>query len=237
MSGSDLFVLVHSPLVGPLTWALVAEALHQWGHDVLVPVLRDTDDDDRPYWQQQVASVTQALAAVPADRALVLVGHSGAGALLPAIGQTAGRRVATYIFVDAGLPLDGTSRLDEMAVSAPELAQQLRTHLATGGRFPEWGEEDLRDVVPDDGLRRRLVAELQPRPLAFFAEPIPGFAQGPDAPCAYLQFGTAYAPAGARAQRDGWAYRQLAGGHFHMLVDSAGVAAALVDLAQARLKR
>jgi hypothetical protein len=235
MSGSDLFVLVHSPLVGPLTWAPVAEALRQWGHDALVPVLRDTDDDDRPYWQQQVASAVQALTAVPADRALVLAGHSGAGALLPAIGQTAGHRVATYIFVDAGLPLDGTSRLDEMAISAPELAQQLRTHLAAGGRFPEWGEEDLRDVIPDDGLRRRLMAELQPRPLAFFAEPIPGFAQGPDAPCAYLQFGTAYAPAGARAQRDGWAYRHLAGGHFHMLVDPAGVAAALVDLAQSRL--
>src|SRR2546425_6243858 len=97
MSGSNLFVLVHSPLVGPLTWALVAETLHQWGHDALVPVLRDTDDDDRPYWQQQVASVTPALAAVPADRALVLVGHSGAGALLPALRPNAGHRVATHI--------------------------------------------------------------------------------------------------------------------------------------------
>src|SRR5438105_14128710 len=143
MSGSDLFVLVHSPLVGPLTWAPVAEALRQWGHDALVPVLRDTDDDDRPYWQQQVASVTQTLAAVPADRALVLVGHSGAGALLPAIGQTAGHRVAAYIFVDAGLPLDGMSRLDAMADSAPELAERLRAHLTAGGRFPTGGAENL----------------------------------------------------------------------------------------------
>jgi hypothetical protein len=234
MSMSDLFVLVHSPLVGPLTWALVAEALHRRRIDTLVPVLRDTEDSDRPFWQQEIASVTQALAAVPADRTLVLVGHSGAGALLPAIGQTAGHRISTYIFVDAGLPLDGMSRLEEMIVSAPELAQQLRAHLAAGGRFPTWSEEDLRDVVPDARLRQRLVAELQPRPLAFFTEPIPGFARGSDARCAYLQFGTAYAGAGERAQRNGWAYRHLAGGHFHMLVDPAGVTAALIDLAQPR---
>jgi pimeloyl-ACP methyl ester carboxylesterase len=233
---SDLFVLVHSPLVGPLTWALVAEVLRQRGIDALVPVLRDAEDSDQPYWQQEVASVTQALAAEPVDRALVLVGHSGAGALLPAIGQSAEHRITAYIFVDAGLPLDGMSRLEEMAASAPELAEQLRAHLAAGGRFPTWGEEDLRDVVPDARLRRRLLAELQPRPLAFFAEPIPGFAQGPDVPCPYLQFGTTYAAAGERAQRDGWPYRQLAGGHFHMLVDPAGVAAALVDLAQPQPK-
>jgi hypothetical protein len=227
---SNFFVLVHSPLVGPLTWSLVAEALHQRGLDAVVPVLRDAEDSGHPYWRQEVASVTQALTSVPADRTLVLVGHSGAGALLPAIGQAAGRRVGTYVFVDAGLPLDGTSRLDEMAFSAPELAHELRTHLAAGGRFPEWREKDLRDIVPDERLRRRLVAELQPRPLAFFEEPIPGFTQGPDAPCAYLQFGTTYARVGERAQRDGWAYRQVEGGHFHMLVDPAGVAAALIDL-------
>jgi hypothetical protein len=29
----------------------------------------------------------------------------------------------------------------------------------------------------------------------------------------------------------GWAYRRLEGGHFHMLVDPAAVAAALLDLA------
>jgi hypothetical protein len=150
---------------------------------------------------------------------------------LPAIGQAVEGRVATYIYADAGLPLDGATRLDEMAVTAPELAGELRVHLAAGGRFPEWSEEDLRDVVPEAELRRGLVTELRPRPLAFFEEPIPGFGGEPEAPCAYLQFGTAYAAAGEQARRAGWAFRQLAGGHFHMLVDPAGVAAALIELA------
>lgn len=231
MALSDLFVLVHSPLAGPFTWSLVAAALQQRGIDALVPLLRDTEDSAQPYWQQGVSAVVQALGAVPAERAVVLVGHSGAGALLPAIGQATERRVRTYIFVDAGLPLDGTSRLEEMALTAPDLAQQLRTHLAAGGRFPEWTDDDLREVVPAAAVRQRLLAELQPRPLAFFTEPIPGFAPEPTAPCAYLQFGLAYAAAGERAQRGGWAYRQLAGGHFHMLVDPASVADALRALA------
>lgn len=37
------------------------------------------------------------------SRDVVLVGHSGAGALLPAIGAFSPRPVAGYLFVDAGL--------------------------------------------------------------------------------------------------------------------------------------
>jgi hypothetical protein len=227
---SNLFVLVHSPLVGPLTWSLAARALRRQGHDSLVPVVRDRESSMHPYWEQEVASVAQALVDAPAERGLVLVGHSGAGALLPAIGLRTEHATAAYLFVDAVLPLDGASQLDEMRATAPALARELRTHLAAGGRFPEWREEDLVDAIPNARLRRRLVAELQPRPLAFFDEPIPGFAEGPDGPCAYLQFGAAYDVAGARAQREGWAYRRIKGEHFHMLVDPVGVAGALVDL-------
>ena len=36
--GSPLVVLVHSPLVGPTTWAPVARRLRARGHDVRVPV-------------------------------------------------------------------------------------------------------------------------------------------------------------------------------------------------------
>ena len=54
----------------------------------------------------------------------------------------------------------------------------------------------------------------------------------PDAPCAYLRFGAnpAYDAAAAEAQRRGWPLRSIEGDHFHMLVDPAGVADALLDL-------
>ena len=227
----DYFVLIHSPLVGPLTWSLVAEDMRRRGIDVLAPTLHD-GDTGLPYWQQCATAMSGALEGVPADRALILIGHSGAGPLLPAIGWSSGHRIGAYVFVDAGLPLDGRSRLDGMEASDPTTATHLRQHLAAGGRFPEWSEDDLRDALPDVRLRRQMVAELRPRPLAFFEEPIPGFANGPDAPCGYLKFSPPYAPDAERAQRDGWAYREIEAAHFHVLVDPAGVATALIDLAQ-----
>jgi hypothetical protein len=97
-------VLVHSPLVGPFTWSLVAQHLQAGGFDVLVPPLTDSGGTPPPYWQQHTASVQRALASLPQERALVLVGHSGAGSLLPVLAQAARHPVKAYLFVDAGLP-------------------------------------------------------------------------------------------------------------------------------------
>src|SRR5690348_6220402 len=80
------FVLIHSPLVSPFTWRSTAAALAARGHTARVPDLRDTPGAG-PYWQQHAASAAAALADLPADRPLILVAHSGAGALLPAIAQ------------------------------------------------------------------------------------------------------------------------------------------------------
>lgn len=95
-----------------------------------------------------------------------------------------------------------------------EIAQHLRAHLAAGGRFPDWSEEDLCEAIPDASLRQQLVAELQPRDAAFINEPIPGFAPGPHAPCAYLRFSPAYEKAAARAGQAGWPVRVMPAGHF-----------------------
>src|SRR5437762_1429093 len=81
-----IFVLVHSPLVGPFTWALVADVLKKRGIEVAVPVLRNDQYEHRtgiPYWKQHALVVKNALASYPLDRSLILVGHSGAGPLLP----------------------------------------------------------------------------------------------------------------------------------------------------------
>ena len=219
--------LIHSPLVGPLTWFLVAERLRESGIEALTPELRDAVGSDAPYWRQHAESVGYALRTVPPDRPLTLVGHSGAGSLLPAIRQAAGRPVAGYIFVDAGLPHDGRSRLDEMHAESPEYAAELRAHIAAGGRFPEWTDDDLREIIPDDRLRRQMLAELRPRALDFFAEPIQVFAGWPDAPCSYIQLSPAYAGPAEEARRAGWPVRTFDAGHFHMLVDPVAVAAAL----------
>src|SRR6478609_2526708 len=116
-----VFVLVPSPLCGPFTWAATAEELRQRGWEAVVPALEDTGDNASiPYLQQHAESVRRALALVAADRAVILVGHSGAGPLLLALGAAGGHPVAAYVFVDAGIPQDGASRLDLMVAEAPE---------------------------------------------------------------------------------------------------------------------
>ncbi len=219
------FVLVHSPLVGPITWALVSNELRRHGHGSLVPEL--ASPTETPFWPQHVDSVVGVLADLPAADPVVLVGHSGAGPLLPAIGRAAGRPVAAYIFVDAGLPTGGASRM-----STGGFADYLRDLYARDERFPNWRDPDLRDTVPDLALRARLIAELRPQPLAFWEERLSVVGNWPDAPGAYLQFTPAYDADAQQALRLGWPYRHIAGNHFHMLVDPTAVTDALLDLAR-----
>jgi len=225
------FVLIHSPLVGPITWSLVADALRERAIEGVTPTLHDADGTGAPYWEQHAEAVARAVAHVPTDRPLVMVGHSGVGPLLPVIRRRLPHPVLAYVFVDAGLPLDGLSRLAAMGAEDPDFALELRRHLVAGGHFPDWTDEDLREAIPDDRLRRLMVTELHPRSLAFFEEPIPGFVAAPDAPCGYLRFSAAYDEPADRARRAGWAYRAFDAGHFHMLVDPPAVTDALVDLA------
>jgi pimeloyl-ACP methyl ester carboxylesterase len=227
------FALIHSPLVGPSTWLPVSDELRRLGRRSVIPRLRDIDDRDTPYWQQESESATTVLDQAAGERPLVLVGHSGAGTLLPLIGRETRRPVAGYIYVDAGLPLEGASRLAEMSENAPEFASRLRDELVRGNRAPNWSDDDLRPIIPDDGLRRRVIAELQPRPLAFYEEPIPSPADWASMPSGYILFSPTYSPAADRARQLGWPCYTLSGGHFHMLVDPGAVAAALISISDA----
>lgn len=226
------FVLIHSPLVGPFTWSPVAEELRRRGIKTVVPTVVDYEGDGARFSRQHADAVIGGVAAIPPTVPLVLVGHSGAGPLLPAIRLGIEHPVAAYVFVDAGIPADGKSRLELMEVEESHFARDLRLHLSAGNRFPEWSEEDLVAILPESRLRRRLLDELRPRTLAFFAEPIPVFAGWPDAPCGYLKFSPAYDMPARYAREAGWRYREIAAGHFHLLIDPSAVADALLDLVE-----
>ena len=228
----SLIVLIHSPLVGPLTWSVVAEHLRQRGYETLVPVLTDVDDTAVPYWQQHADAVRHSLESIPQTRSLILVGHSGAGPLLPAIQQALPHPITAYIFADAGLPHGGMSRLEEMEANVPEIARQLQQLFDAGGRYPNWSDEVLREIIPNDALRRGMLAEIHPRGRAFFTEPMPIIADWPDAPCGYLLFSPGYKMQEMRARQHGWAYREFDAGHFHMLVDAPAVTRAVIDLSE-----
>jgi hypothetical protein len=225
------YVLIHSPLVGPLTWGPVRQELAQRGLDAVCPSLLDDPRSDQPFWKQQAESVAGSLRSLAPERRLVLVAHSGAGPLLPAIRQALDRPVAAYVFVDAGLPRNNHSRLDLMKLEDPEWATEFQQTLQQGERFPTWSETDLSEIIPDESLRKGMVAEIRPRALAFFNEPIPVFDGWPDAPCAYIQFSPSYAWDFEQARQCGWPVYQLDAGHFHMLVEPKSVTELIIEAA------
>jgi alpha/beta hydrolase family protein len=223
--------LLHSPLVGVESWGALPEALERGGVDaVAVPV---GGDDRPPFAERYVHGAVAGVLAAAREGPLVLVGHSGAGPLLGAVGAglaAGGRPAGGYLFCDAGLPEDGATRLDLLAAEDPELAAAFRAELARGGRFPTWGDAELAPLVPDPAARAALIGSLRPRDLAFFTEPLPAAPGWPDAPCGYLRLSPAYRTWAAAAAARGWPTAALEAGHFHPLADPDAVADALLGL-------
>lgn len=233
---SAVLVLATSPLTGASAWGRLPEVLRRRGHQVVV--VEVLDDDTPPYAARYVARAALQVRAAGAQSSTVLVGHSGAGYLLPLLGaarRAARARVAGYVFLDAGLPpTRPASRLDLMRAEAPEVADHLSLLLDGGGRYPDWSDADLRELVPEDAARADLVGGLRPRGADFFAEPVPVAPDWPDAPCGFLRLSPSYDAAARLAGLRGWPVVAGAddrpGGHFAMLVDPTAVATDLEGL-------
>jgi hypothetical protein len=226
-------VLIHSPVVGPFTWAGVASALRRQGIAVVVPSLLVALRRPPPFWQQIAEAAAQSVRAARPTHSVALIAHSGAGPLLPVIGSTLGVPVGAYVFVDAGMPRSGTTAFER----APGLGELLRP-LARDGWVPPWsdwwGDAAMRAHLPDDELRARFLSELQPLPLALFEERLPA-TPWPDAPCAYLQLSAAYDAEAAEVRRQGWPYVRLNSHHLGMLTAPVAISDALVRLVGALL--
>jgi pimeloyl-ACP methyl ester carboxylesterase len=173
MGPTPALVLIHSPLVGPLTWQLCQDLLQDRGYRTVVPSLAGVFVAGPPYYPKLAARVVEAVHAAAPARSLVLVGHSGAGALLPSVAAACQQPVEAAVFVDAGLPTPGRTWFE---TAPPALAEHLR-QLAADGWLPPWDQwfpaGTLDPLLPDAALRARLLAELPRLPLAYFEEPAP----------------------------------------------------------------
>tara|TARA_Y100001933_G_scaffold228576_1_gene244222 strand:+ start:7085 stop:7816 length:732 start_codon:yes stop_codon:yes gene_type:complete len=217
-------VLIHSPLTGPSFWRGVHDALWRRGRRALLARLPAAQHIHAPYWLTHASGVA---AGLPEEGEVVLVAHSGAGPLLPAIGRlarnrTAGARVAGYLFVDSDLPRDGASRLE--LFDDPAQAEALRQR-SRGGWLPTWTAADVRALVPDP---ESFVAELPRTPLALYDESIRVPDDWPDAPCGYLSLSAQHYRGAVRAaEAAGWPCHALNAHHFAPLADPEGIAAAI----------
>ena len=225
------FVLLHSPFVRASTWGDLPAALRERGHDVVVVDV--ADDDHPPYAAAYVARAAKQIAAAAPIPPLALVGHSGAGPLLPQIGyaqRAAARQVGAYVFLDSRLPRVGASRLDLMHDANEASAHAVRDELVHGALAPVWCEEDLVETGLDPAQRAVVLAGARPRGLGFFEEVLPHPGDWPDAPCGYLQTSPAYAGSARIAGLRGFEVASTGGGHFAALTEPVGVADALIDL-------
>ena len=219
--------LLPSPLLGPACWRPVAEVLRDRGF--AVAGLDGSGPVSGRAPRTGADALAAYLAAIPADRDVVLIPHSNAGLFVPSL--TVHRRVAGYVFVDAGLPLDGGERVPMIPAGFYEM---LAGKADDTGLLPPWTQwwdpDSVSELFPDADTRLAVEREQHRLPLSYFAETVavpPGW---PSRQGAYLAFGDTYAAERASAVALGWPVTTLPGEHLHMLVDPVEVATAITDL-------
>src|SRR3569833_1338677 len=155
------FVLLHSPLLGPMSWSVVADELRRRGHEALAPAWPRLSSIADGFYPALAEGMAQRLAGAPPA---VLVAHSGEGAQLPGLAARLADPPQGVVFADAILPHPGRSWFD---TAPPEMRQRLRAG-AQMGELPSWDEwwppGALEKLLPDATTREGLVAELEPLP-------------------------------------------------------------------------
>src|SRR5437899_627312 len=97
---AELFVLVHAPVLGPASWAPVADELARSGHEVTVPSLAGFADSGPPYVRRLVRLACSRVADSAAER-VVLAVHSGAGVFAPYLADAFTSAEVAVVFTDA----------------------------------------------------------------------------------------------------------------------------------------
>ena len=132
---------------------------------------------------------TAAASAAQLDPPIAIVGHSGAGAFLPAIGLQAGDRPC-LVFVDAVVPptrgTHGTS----------EKMRALLDRHSEGGLLRKWIDwwppEVTAQLLPDPDDRETLAADMPQVARSFYERDVPVPDHWSESPCAYLRLSRAY---------------------------------------------
>jgi hypothetical protein len=226
MDDDETLVFVHSPLVGPLTWRAVADRFAAAGRRTELPDLTGALAGPAPYLPRIAAAVTEV--ADPAGAPIVLIGHSGAGPLLPGIAAAVGVPVHALVYVDAGLPYPGQTWFER---APADLVAHLRG-LASGGSLPPWHEwfpaDAVAGLLPEPALRDRFTAELVSLPVDYFNERMPPADWS--GPAGYLLLSEAYRDDATRAAGRGMPVVERIRDHLAMVTAPDPVTAALREL-------
>jgi hypothetical protein len=156
----------------------------------------------------------------------VVVAYSNAGLYAPAV--AAAVDAAATVFVDAAAP----SRTGSTALAPADFLRFLTTLTDADGTLPPWSQwwsaDDLASLYPSVEWQRRVSADEQRLPLAYFSATVDVPDGWTERPCAYIAFGETYADETALARRHGWPVRVLTGRHLQLLHEPDAVADEIV---------
>ena len=219
----DLIVLAHAPLVGPSCWRWVADVLVDSGAEVVVPDLHRLARGPRAH------DFAEAVAAVIHEQeSVVLVGHSGAGPLLPLAVEMAGSTTARYVFVDAAVPPPGSP-----LPASPAFRAQLEALVEPDGLLPPWhtwwGPDGMASLVPDRDRRSAVTADIPRLPLAYFDVEIVAPTGWQRRPGAFVLLSETYRSSADVAAHWGWPVLEVMGTHLELVNDPEAVAAAILN--------
>jgi pimeloyl-ACP methyl ester carboxylesterase len=220
-------VLVHSPFLGPASLRPLADALAALGHPAVLLDLRPSVVAP-PVHQVLLGAFADAMSEELLDGPVVLVGHSGAGPLLPAFADALEEAVTGLVYVDAGLPTPGRSWRDTVPAS---LYAELRA-LTREGQLPRWQRwftpDPLTTLIADPALRADIADEAPEVPIAFLKEERPEVEWSGSS--GYVQLSAAYEQDADEAAELGWPVRRLNTHHLAPATDPGPVAEAILEV-------
>jgi len=220
-------VLVHSPFLGPASLRPLADALAALGHPAVLLDLRPSVVAP-PVHQVLLGAFADAMSEELLDGPVALIGHSGAGPLLPAFADALEEAVTGLVYVDAALPTPGRSWRDTVPA---ELYSHLRS-MSREGQLPRWqrwfSPNPLEELVADEDLRAEIADEAPEVPIAFLKEERPDVTW--DGPAGYVLLSEAYTGDADAAEALGWPVRRLATHHLAPATDPAPVAQAILEV-------
>ena len=219
------YVTVH----GAWPWRPVARHLQAAGHEVFTVTLTGSGE------RSHLASPEVDLATHIEDvvnvlryedlHDVILVGHSYGGMVITGVAERALERLARLIYLDAFVPRDGESLADLLPPDVVAALEQRARTIGDGWRIPhDPPDADRRTDFALAAMRQPLTVR-NPRaaqlPRAYVA-----CAESRDVPL-FAHFTTA----AARAQAEGWDFRELPTGHMPMLTMPHELADLLLTLA------
>jgi len=220
-------VLVHSPFLGPATLRPLADALAAHGHPVVLLDLR-VSVNSAPVHQRMIGEFADALEDSAVEGEVVLVGHSGAGPLLPAFADALEIPVGALVYLDAHLPTPGKSWRETFS---PELMAHMKA-ISREDVMPRWDRwfppEVLPNLIPDPVQLAEILEEAPEVPLAFLKEQRPSVLW--PGTSAYLRLSPQYSDEATAASELGWPVSELDLHHLAAATHPEQVAAALVEL-------